>query len=311
MKVGVAVTIGAALLAGAARLQATHDRQFPAIEQVDDPIYIASPTALRRMTVGFNGLAADVYWIRAIQYYGGAKRRLEKSAPVPEPPPALADTSDYQHLYELLDITTSLDPRFDIAYRFGAIFLAESYPFGPGRPDLAIALLRKGLRERPDRWQYMEDIGFVCYWYTQDYRCAADAFAKAGDIPGAPNWLKPLAATTLAEGGDRRTSRAMWLSILESADVDWLRNQAERRLLQLQALDQIDALQAAIAQYTKRTGEAPRDWGALIRGGVLRGVPRDPSGAPYTLTSAGEVRLGDGSALAPLPSEPQRLGAVP
>ena len=38
------------------------------------------------------------------------------------------------------------------------------------RPDLAIALLEKGLRERPDKWEYMQDIGFVHYWYLHDYQ---------------------------------------------------------------------------------------------------------------------------------------------
>ena len=33
-----------------------------------------------------------------------------------------------------------------MAYQFGALFLAEQPPGGPGRPDLAIALLEKGLR---------------------------------------------------------------------------------------------------------------------------------------------------------------------
>ena len=34
-------------------------------------------------------------------------------------------------------MATGLDPYFNIAYRFGAIFLSESKPDGPGRPDLA------------------------------------------------------------------------------------------------------------------------------------------------------------------------------
>ena len=311
MRAVAGVAAAAVLLAAAARVQAWHDRAFPAIEQPDEPIYISSPTALRRLTVGVNALAADVYWIRAIQYYGGTKRRLEQAPHVPEPPPMLEDTHDYQQLYRLLDITTSLDPRFDIAYRFGAIFLAEAYPAGPGRPDLAIALLEKGLRGRPDKWQYMEDVGFVCYWYLNDYRRAADAFVRAADIPGAPNWLRPLAATTLAEGGDRRTSRAMWLAILESADVDWLRVQAERRLLQLRALDDIDDLQGRVAAYARRAGDTPHDWAALVGARLLRGVPRDPGGTPYELTTDGRVRLGAGSSLAPLPTEPERLVRVP
>ena len=36
----------------------------------------------------------------------------------------------------------------------------------------------------------------------------------------------------------------MWQAIRESAEIDWLRNDAERRLLQLDAVDVIDQLQA-------------------------------------------------------------------
>ncbi len=122
-------------------------------------------------------MAADLYWIRAIQYYGGTKRRVEAEMQWPAPPPSLAKLpDDYPLLYPLLDITTTLDPRFNVAYRFGAVFLAEAYPGGAGRPDLAIALLEKGLRARPDKWEYMQDIGFVHYWYVHDYKAAADWF---------------------------------------------------------------------------------------------------------------------------------------
>jgi len=47
--------------------------------------------------------------------------------------------------------------------------------------------------------------------------------------------VKSLAATTLAQGGDRRSSRRDVVAILQSAEVDWLRKDAERRLVQLQA----------------------------------------------------------------------------
>ena len=306
MKPWLALAVAVLLLAAAAGVQAAHDRAFPSIEAEDAPIYIASPVALRRLTAGFNTLAADLYWIRAIQYYGGAKRRLD-SQTSPEPPSALEDQSDYQHLYELLDMTTSLDPRFDIAYQFGSVFLAENYPAGPGRPDLAIKLLQKGIRERPDKWQYMQDIGYVYYWYLTDYKLAADWFQRASDVPGAPNWLKPLAATTLSQGGDRRTSRAMWLSILGTADLDWLKTQAERRLLQLRALDDIDALQARVDAYAERAGTRPGGWAPLVAARLLRDVPRDPAGVPYDLTADGRVQLGARSPLFPLPNEPLRL----
>lgn len=308
---GVALLV-AALLAGAVQVQAQRERLYPAATKAEDTLYVTSGSALGRLTGGFQTLAADVYWVRALQYYGGTKRRLAAGRVIAPPSSqAGAPRDDYRELYPMLDVTTTLDPRFNIAYRFGAVFLAEAYPAGPGRPDLAIALLEKGLRERPDKWEYMQDVGFVHYWYRHDYESAADAFNRSARMPGAPWWLKSLAATTLAQGGDRRSSRLMWETIRQSAEIDWLRKDAERRLAQLQALDQMESLQAAADRYVAATGSQPTGWAPVVRAQGWPGVPVDPSGTPYELTSAGLVRMAQASPLWPLPVEPERLKAQP
>ena len=176
----------AALIAAAAVLQVVREERYPAPPITSETLYLTSGTTARRFAVGYSALAADLYWIRAIQYYGDTKLHLAKLAAAQTSERQSITSSDYQLLYPLLDLTTTLDPRFNIAYRFGAIFLAEPSPGGAGRPDLAIALLEKGLRERPDKWEYMQDIGFVDYWWRQDYRAAADWFNKASEVPGAP-----------------------------------------------------------------------------------------------------------------------------
>jgi hypothetical protein len=308
-------TLVAVLLAGAARLQAVRERDYPPKEETADALYVRSGAALRGMAGAYGALAADLYWIRTIQYYGSGAQRLEQQAEqapfVPAPPPSLVAVDEaFPLLYPMLDITTSLDPRFKIAYRFGAVFLAEAYPKGAARPDLAIKLLEKGLAQQPDKWEYMEDIGFVHYWFGHDFHAAADWFRKASEVPGAPVWLRPLAATMLAQGGDRRSSRAMWEAIRESAEVDWLRQSAERRLAQLQALDVIDAVQRIVDDYVKRTGQTP-DWSALVRARVLRGIPLDPTGTPYELTRDGRVRLSPQSSLWPPPEEPGGVARQP
>jgi hypothetical protein len=289
---GVGV-LAAVLLAAAVQIEAAREARYPPRDENPQILYLQSGPVLRRLAGAFAPLAADVYWIRAIQYYGGHKLR--------QGPTTTGDS--YELLYPLLDLTTSLDRRFNIAYRFGSIFLSEPHPNGAARPDLAIKLLEKGLRERPDRWEYLQDIGFVHYWYDHDYRAAAESFNRAADIPDAPWWLRSLAATTMAKGGDRQSSRVMWQAILESAEVDFQRKDAEHRLLQFRALDEIDALQRAVDDYARRTGTPPTEWAALVRGGVLRGTPLDPAGAPYTLSSDGRVRLSNASALGPLPDE--------
>jgi len=309
----VTVAAAIALLAAAVQLQAARERAYPPAVLDEEDVYLQSGSVVRRLTGAYNALAADVYWVRAIQYYGGTKRRLAaQSARVPEPPPMLAAPSDdYVYLFPLLDVTTDLDPRFNIAYRFGSVFLAEPYPGGPGRPDLAIKLLEKGLRERPDKWEYMEDIGFVHYWYRHDYAAAASWFQKAADVPNAPWWLRSLAATTVAQGGDRQSSRLMWEAIRQSSDNDWLRRDADRRLAQLRALDQIDEMQRKVDAYRSGTGQTPADWTALVRAGVFPGIPADPTFTRYELTADGRVQLSQSSALWPLPEEPQRLSPRP
>jgi tetratricopeptide (TPR) repeat protein len=302
--------LAAALLAGAVQVQAARERRYPdAAAAENDAVYVTSANAVRRLSGAYNGLAADVYWIRAIQYYGGAKRRLAAQPSGPEPPPMLAavDSNEYDQLYTLLDITTTLDPLFNIAYRFGAVFLAEAYPAGAGRADLAVKLLEKGLRARPDKWEYMEDIGFVYYWYRHDYREAGAWFKKASEVPGAPAWMASLAATTLVQGGDRRSSRTMWEAIRQS-DVDWLRKSAEHRLLQLSALDQMDAIQARLDAFARQRGAPVSDWGAAVRARLFPGIPLDPGRTPYELTSDGKVRVAQSSPLFPMPVEPEGRG---
>src|SRR5260221_537162 len=81
---------------------------------------------------------------------------------------------------------------------------------GDVQADPAVALLEKGLRERTEKWEFMEDIGFVYYWYRRDSLTAAFWFRKAGEVPGAAGWLRSLAANPVTRGGDRQSSRLMW-----------------------------------------------------------------------------------------------------
>ena len=275
-------------LALAIALQVGRDRAYPR----NDPdtqklLYVRSPEALQRMALGFDALLADVYWIRAIQHFGGDRLESRRAR-------------RYELLYPLLDITTSLDPYFNIAYRFGAIYLSEAFPGGPGRPDQAIALLRKGLVAQPTKWQYFHDIAFVHYWALRDPVAAAHWFQRAAEQPGAPNWLRPVAAAMLTQGKDRTSSRFLWQQMLAS-DQEWIRRRAEHALQQLDALDQIDGLHALIAQTPKPPGEPYAwEWFARVRG--HRGVPLDPSGAPYELDPAsGQVTVSKDSVLFPLP----------
>src|SRR6266700_4429966 len=62
---------------------------------LQDVLYVSSPKLLKRLSLGYEGLLADVYWTRAVQYFGGRHS---------------AGANHYRLLAPLLEITTALDP---------------------------------------------------------------------------------------------------------------------------------------------------------------------------------------------------------
>jgi hypothetical protein len=119
-------------------------------------------------------------------------------------------------------------------------------------------------------------------------------------MSGAPQWLGPLAALTLAQGGDRDGARQLLVALAATSD-GYIRQAAERRLAQLQALDDIDRLQALLRDHFARTGEYPRSL-VDLRIPTPSGVLADPAGRPYAYDAPrGIVGLAADSPLAPLP----------
>ncbi len=284
------VLAATSLLLAAIALQTVRDRAWRPYQPETPRLWLAANPLTKRVAFGFDNLLADVYWMRAVVYYGSERRSSESK-------------KTYSLLYPYLDLVTTLDPDFRVAYRFGAIFLAEASPGGAGRPDLAMALLQRGLQHEPNGWEYMYDIGFLHFWTRQDYHAAAEWFDRAAALPGAPAWLRPLAAVTLTQGGDRDTARRMWQQLAASSTLDWIRSSAERRLLQLDAMDAIDQLQVVADRYRNRTGRAAASWQELVRVERVRGIPLDPTGVPYALDpGTGQISLQRDSPLWPLPT---------
>jgi hypothetical protein len=290
---GVALALVVVVIGMAAGILHARDTRAPLPVSQERLMYLRSGRTADRLFLTFDALGADVYWMRAIQHYG-RDRKSDRSE------------GRFELLQPLLDLTTTLDPHFNIAYRFGAIFLSMDPPNGPARPDLAIALLEKGLTHNPDRWQYAHDIGFVHYWHTGDFAQSAAWFDKASKMPNAPDWIRQVAAVTLVEGGDRAGARQILTELVGSGE-SYIRATAERSLAQLQALDAIDQLDAVVASYRQSNGRLPGGWNDLVRARYLPGMPVDRTGVPFSYDAdTGAISIGAGSELLPLPRNLRR-----
>lgn len=257
-------------------VQSRIDGELGAFAGVADVLCVSSGETLRYLSVGCEGLLADVYWTRVVQYFG--RKRL-------------AHAMRYELLGPLLRITTELDPHLLIAYRYGSIFLAEKPPGGAGQPEEAIQLISRGIVANPDYWRLWQDLGFVYYWDLKDYATAARVFRVGGERPGAMVWMKVMAAAVSGEGGESGTSRLLWSEIYRQADNDQVRQSALEHLAALETEERIKQLNDMLEKYQSGKGEAAHSFSELVAARYLPAAPKDPSGAPYVVGPDGRAGL--------------------
>ena len=142
------------------------------------------------------------------------------------------------------------------------------------------------------------DLGFVYYWYIQDYKRAAECFLAGSKNPQSAHWMKTFAAELLAKGGSRENARFLWQELLDVSENEQMKRNALENLLRLQALDEIDALALFIRKVEARTGRKWTSLSELVSTGFLKQIPLDPKGTPYELDpETGEVRLSQDSTI--------------
>jgi hypothetical protein len=243
---------------------------------LEEVLYISSPQALKKLSLGYDGLLADIYWTRAVQYFGnkhhdGARR--------------------YDLLAPLLEITATLDPHLLVAYEYGANFLAPKPPNGGGMPERAIELEEFGIRNNPDEWRLYYNDGFIHYMELKDYAGAAEVFARGSRVPNAHPFLAILAGKMAEHAGDRQMAGMMWSTTYQSTRDRNVRANAAAHLRALQVDEDVTNLEALTSRYREQTGHFPGSFSDLETAGLVRGAPIDPLGHAYKLTPDGRVEV--------------------
>lgn len=244
---------------------------------LQEVLYVDSPKLLKRLSLGYDGLLADIYWTRAVQYFGEKHRIGGRS---------------YDLLWPLLNITTQLDPHLIPAYEFGETFLVAKPPNGAGIPEKAIELVRHGIENNPSDWHLYYDLAFI-YYDLKDYRDSAEAFLHGSQLPGAHPFLKIMAAQMAARGGDLQTARMMWSATYQTTHDKHIRANAAAHLRAIQVDDDVTALERLVQRYKKQARQEPSSFSDLVSAGFLKERPLDPLGHPYTIEAGGRVVVTD------------------
>jgi tetratricopeptide (TPR) repeat protein len=255
-----------------------HSDQIRPQSTLEEVLYINSPQVLKRASLGYSGLLADIYWTRAVQYFGAHQHNRSRN---------------FALLAPLLEITTQLDPHLLVAYEFGASFLAPPPPNGAGEPERAVDLVQYGIHNNPGNWRLYYELGFVDYMNLKDYKGAAEAFEKGSEVPDAHPWLRLLAAQMAEHAGDLETARMMWTATYQNSSDDFIKKNALAHLKSLRVDDDVTHLDELVSSFRSRTGRTPASIAELASAAGLRGIPVDPEGHPYKIMPDGRVEVRD------------------
>src|ERR1700683_1517146 len=225
-----------------ASLQTRIDAQTQTIAQQKEELLLRSGPLLKKLSLGYDSLLADIYWARSAQYYG---TRIGSPG------------EKFELLWPLLDITTTLDPHLMVAYRFGAIFLSEPAPAGAGRPDLAVELVKKGIAANPDQWRLYGDLGLIYSIHLKDYQKAAEAYLEGSKNPKAQIYMKAMAAAVAQKGDSLETAKLIWGEVYSTTDDAQIKKRARQHLESLDAVIDLKNLNQTSETYWEKFGHYP------------------------------------------------------
>ena len=190
-------------------------RRVPHASPLEELSYYPSGQFLKPATLGHAETAADLAWLRAVQYYGEHRQKDNR----------------FDRMPHVFDILTSLAPRFLQAYVFGGFALAQE----GSKFREAEALMRKGLEANPRSGTLAFELGFLYYVKTggRDLRRAAEAFEHAARQADAPPQAARFAAFARQNSGDLRVAYLMWDNVRETSPNPYLREMAERKMQEI------------------------------------------------------------------------------
>ena len=213
-----------------------HAQIPPTLKSAKGEAYIPQPQVAKTAALGFDTLAADYYWLQAIQLVGGA----------------VADPT--QHGYtigRLIDVVTQLNPYVEHPYRFAAIWMTAT------EEDVRFAnqLMERAIELHPDDWRNHFYKGFNHFYYLQEYPEAADELEAASKLPGAPAYLKRLVPRLRSQGeGGLGVAAAMLQELHRNAPGERAKAEYAKALDEIETERRALKLDEAREEYKRRNG---------------------------------------------------------
>lgn len=201
------------LFTGAVRVHQRIERMDIQLKSTEVYMYVPSGALLQSFTFGYDQLAADYFWIKALSYFGDH----------------IMSDRNYPWLYHIIDLVTTLDPMHKWPYYFGGVTLSLEAK----RVDQSNLIWEKGMRHHPDYWKYPFYLGFNYWYYYNNSAKAASYIDRAARLPNSPSFLKTFAASLYSESGQAQAALRFLEEIRRTIQDPRMIAEIEKRMKEL------------------------------------------------------------------------------
>jgi hypothetical protein len=258
--------IALALFSGAVALA---HRIRVAGERPYDVSFVPAASSLRWLSLGHPTLAANLFWLRAVQYMGDPH----------------ADERGWEKLRPLVEVVTDLDRGHGYAYQTSANVLASA-----GLVADSNAILEKGTRNVPNRYILPFQRAVNAFMYAGDYAEAGKWFGISAQTPGAPRRMQEYVVAMYAKGDHAEAAMSLLGRLRDEAQDDESRRAIDHQIQRAALERDSNQLEKAAEIYRERFLVPPICLEQLAFEGLVPAVPPDPFGGFYYLDEEGRVR---------------------
>jgi hypothetical protein len=255
------LAVGILCLAGLYGLHLRLDNLKASIPKAQRFMALPQGDFLRVLSLGYRQVVADLLWLQTVQMMG--EKTVSKESG--------------RWIFHALDVATTLDPKFVVAYEAGGIALCTMVVL----PDASNALLEKGMRNNPEEWKLPFMLGINYYFEFQDDAKAAHYIAQASRLPGAPEYLARLAARLYASAREPQTAIDLLAQVYEHTTDDNVKRVLEQRVKELVVERDIQIMEVALGSYVQQHNKRAEGLEDLVAAGLLPAIPTEPFGGAY------------------------------
>lgn len=195
--------------------------------------------SLKRTSFGFDLLVSDLLWIKLLQSASHKPLR----------------PGEVSWEYAQVAAINRLDPNFHRAYDFGTIFLSV---FRRDRLGAEL-VLRRWVREQPNRWKPRWLLGYHLYFEMGRYEEASAYILQAAAMPGAPPHLTALGIRLLSEAGSLAQALQISLQLYDNLSDLEAKYRLRKRVRSLCYALTLSSWKEALAKFRAANRREPGD----------------------------------------------------